>query len=215
MPDPCRGTRPPWMALAGGVATVALALLGPGPAHANVSDAVPPPPQTPPAAQTPARDGEPAFDRPVAYVGIGGTFAHQNFSTPGTQDDSGSIVFRAGYRGNAFLAVELLGEVLPGFDASDAVKNDVSGYAVTFNTKLLLPLGRVEPWVMVGLGFLDINADRYRGDRDDLAFRPAAGVDLHLTPHWALYAEAAYMLPTGSVERFDYATFGGGLLFGF
>ncbi len=188
------------------VASLVLVVAGAPAATANVSEV---------AKASPPADEEPALDRAGGYVGVGGAFALQNFSTPGSQDDSGSILFRAGYRGDPYLAVEFLGEVLPGFEGDDSVDNDVNGFAVTANAKLLLPLGRVEPWLMAGIGFLDIDADSNDETREDFAFRSAAGLDVHLTPHWALYAEAAYMLPTGSVKRFDYATFGGGVLFRF
>jgi opacity protein-like surface antigen len=164
-----------------------------------------------------AQEEDISFSRSGGYVGVGGTFALQNFSVPGDQDDSGSILFRAGYRGLPYVAVEFLGEVLPKFEGSDSLDNDVSGFAVTINAKLLVPLGRAEPYLMAGIGLLDIDEDRDRrhNRRDDFAFRSAAGFDFYLTPRWVLYAEAAYMLPTGEVKRFDYATFGGGILFRF
>ena len=160
-------------------------------------------------------DEELSFSREGGYIGVGGSFALENFNVPGGQDDSGSLLFRAGYRGLPNIAVEFLGEVLPGFDGSDSLDNDVNGFAVTINAKLLVPLGRVEPYLMAGIGFLDIDEDRRRHRRDDFAFRSAAGFDFYLTPRWVLYGEAAYMLPTGDVKRFDYATFGGGILFRF
>ncbi len=72
----------------------------------------------------------------------------------------------------------------------------------------------IEPYAMIGIGILDIDQDLRHGE-DDFAFRGAAGVDFYLTPRWALYGEASYLLGTGDVSDFDYATFGGGLLFRF
>jgi hypothetical protein len=158
---------------------------------------------------------EPEFSRAGGYLGLGGAFALENFDIAGDQDDAASISFRGGYRGLSWLAVEFLGEVLTTFDGSDSVDNDVKGFSVTVNGKLVAPLGRVEPWVMAGIGFLDIDEDRRRNRQDDFVFRSAAGLDVYLTRNWALYTEAAYFLPTGEVKRYDHATFGGGLLFRF
>jgi hypothetical protein len=155
-----------------------------------------------------------AYSREGAYVGVGGTFAAEIFSGIGDQDDGSSIMFRAGYRGYPWLAVEFLGEVLPKFEGSDRIDNDVNGFAVTINAKFLLPLERFEPFAMVGVGILNIDQD-LRNRKDDFAFRGAVGLDFYLTPSWALYGEAAYLLPTGDVDDFAYATFGGGILFRF
>ncbi len=157
----------------------------------------------------------PSFSRNGGYLGLGGAFALENFRDEGDQDDSASIAFRAGYRGYPWLAVELLGEVLTAFDDSSQQGNDVKGFVVTVNAKAIAPLGRVEPWLMAGIGFLDIDADRRSGRRDDFAFRSAAGLDVYLTPSWALYGEASYLLPTGEVKRYEHATFGGGILYRF
>lgn len=154
----------------------------------------------------------PSWSRPGGYLGVGGTFALQDFD--GSYDDSGSIMFRAGYRGLPNVGVEFLGEVLPEFDDRDSRDDDVSAFAVTVNGKLLLPLGRAEPYLMAGIGILDIDEEG-RSRRDDFAFRAAGGLDFYLTPYWAIYGEAAYLLPVGEVDDFPFATFGGGLLFRF
>lgn len=189
--------------------TLALLLLVAGPAWGNISEAAAQ--QDPSSAQ---EEGVLAYSRNGGYIGLGGSFAAENFSAIGNQDDGSSVLFRAGYRGYPFLAVEFLGEVLPHFEGSDPFDNDVSGFAVTVNAKVLWPLGRIEPYAMVGIGILDIDQD-LRHREDDFAFRGAAGVDFYLTPRWALYGEASYLLGTGDVSDFDYATFGGGLLFRF
>ena len=161
-----------------------------------------------------ADDDELAYSRAGAYVGLGGSYAQDDFSGPGSYDSSGSILFRAGYRGLPNVAVEFLGEVLPEFQGNGASDGDVDGFAVTVNLKLLAPLWRFEPYAAIGLGILDIDADD-RKREDDFVFRFAAGLDLYLTPHWALYGEAVYMLPTGDVDDYAYATFGGGFLYRF
>jgi hypothetical protein len=149
------------------------------------------------------------------YVGIGGHAAFENFDIPGRQDDAAGLVFRGGFRAYEWLAIELLGEILSTFEDDSSRRNDVTGFSVTFSAKLIAPLGRVEPWAMAGLGFLGVDEDRRGGRRDDLALRPAAGVDVYITPHWAVYGEAAYMLPTGDVRDYHYGSIGGGILYCF
>ena len=79
----------------------------------------------------------------------------------------------------------------------------------------LFPFGSGLLLALLAIGFLDIDEDRRDNRREDFAFRPSIGVDVYLTHHLALYGEAAYTLPTGSVRRYDFATFGGGILFRF
>ena len=160
------------------------------------------------------QEQELSYARSGGWVGLGGAYAEENFSSVGSYDNAGSILFRAGYRGLPNVAVELLGEVLPEFQSDGASDGDVDGFAVSANLKLLLPLGRIEPWGALGLGILSIDSDAQHRE-DDFAFRSAAGLDLYLTPHWALYGEVAYMLPAGDVDDYDYATFGGGFLYRF
>jgi hypothetical protein len=186
-------------------------ILLPGLAAGNVSEAVAEPGSSADAAD---EETQLAYSRSGGYIGVGGTFAVESFSAIGNQDDGASVIFRAGYRGYPFFAVEFLGEVMPLFEGTDAIDNDVNGFAVTVNAKALWPLGRAEPYAMVGIGILDIDQD-IRNRRDDFAFRGAAGVDFYLSPSWALYGEAAYLVGTGDVSDFDYATFGGGILFRF
>ena len=157
-----------------------------------------------------------SYSRPGAYVGLGGAAAIENFaSKEGGHDDSVAIVFRGGYRGSPYLAVELLGEVVTQFEGTDALDNDVHGFAVTLNVKGLLPLGRFEPFAMIGMGLLDIDADRHRDRRDDFAFRSAVGLDFHITRHWAAYAEAMYLLPAGEVSKYKFGTLGAGIVYRF
>ena len=157
-----------------------------------------------------------AYSREGAYIGLGGAYAVESFdSNEGDHDDAGALVFRAGYRGYPYFAVELLGEVFTKFEGTDDLDNDIHGFAVTLNAKGVLPLGRFEPFAMIGIGFLDIDADRRRDRRDDFAFRSAVGLDFHITPHWVAYAEGMYLLPTGEVSNYDLATFGAGILYRF
>jgi hypothetical protein len=159
-------------------------------------------------------EGDAAFSRNGAWVGAGGGFVLEDFDRDGFYDNSGVLSFRAGYRGLPYLAIELLGEVLPEFEGDQASDGDVDGFAVTANGKLFLPLGRFEPWIMGGLGFLDINPDR-KAREDDFALRFAAGLDCYLAPRWALYFETAYVLPTGKVSDYRYSQYSTGLLFRF
>lgn len=191
--------RPGWLVLRASLAVLAAGLLASSSVRADGAD-----------------DGEEelAYSRAGGWVGLGGAYAQENFSGVGSYDNSGSLLFRAGYRGLPNVAVEFLGEVLPEFQSDGASDGDVDGFAVTANLKLLLPLGPIEPYAALGLGILDIDSDE-RSREDDFAFRFAGGLDLYLTPHWVLYGEAAYMLPTGDVDDYDYATFGAGFLFRF
>ncbi len=167
-------------------------------------------------AKSEATNESDVYSRYGGYVGLGGALAIEDFDdSKGSYDDSAAVILRAGYRGLPFLSVEIVGDILIGFDGGDDFDNDVDGFAATVNAKFHLPLGRIEPFAAVGGGILGLEEDKRHHDREDFVFRFASGADFYLTKHIALYGEASYMLGVGEVSDFDYATVGGGLLLRF
>jgi opacity protein-like surface antigen len=102
------------------------------------------------------------------------------------------------------------------------------------NVKAILPLGRFEPYLSGGVGFMYGNQlqitdawerneagalveKRLSKSNDPVVFmgRVAGGVDFALTDTFGLFAEAAYLMPTSSLSEFDAiaVNFGGRLTF--
>jgi opacity protein-like surface antigen len=181
----------------------------------------------------PAEAAPSAFDREGWYGGLAAVYAMEDFDQP--FDDSAGAAIRLGYRAHAHVAAELRYEWLEGFDSSgfipafaDPALNlpdgdaELDTHQATLAAKLFVLTGRVQPYALVGGGLLVVNtelkADKFKKPfRVQLGFagRFAAGVDLYLTEHIVLGAEAAYLVPTGPVSGERYGSFELGLQYRF
>lgn len=149
------------------------------------------------------------FDRFGPYLGVGGSFAtafwdeqlEDKLGVPVDVDDAWGVNARAGLRILGALAVEAQYEWLNTYSVKvqgiDAV--DLRSHALTANLKLYLPFWRVQPYLLGGIGFADIQFDDklglgISGSETSLAGRAAAGLDLYLAEHIALYAEGGVLV---------------------
>jgi opacity protein-like surface antigen len=169
------------------------------------------------------------FNRPGAFVGLG-----MNYGVPGFQDTGGvsfgdSLGFnvRGGYRFNEFVAVEGIYEYMDDFGtgrqrvAGSTVTEDTKTNAFSINGKLLLPLGRFQPYLSGGIGFLNADAElkldgrHFNGSGTSFAGRFAGGVDVWATDHISLYAESAYTMGTDTLSDLYYFNVGWGARYNF
>jgi hypothetical protein len=181
------------------------------------------------------------YGREGGYVGLGGTYLFESFDTddieddiedglaaagfPGVNasvdvDDTWGLNARLGGRFGSWFAMELVGDWFDEADvdvdlsgAGPGVSADVEAWAVTYNLKGYLLTGRVQPYVLAGGGYLDIDADEV--DAGDFTWRLGGGYDFYTTENIVLNLEAAYYVPTGDVRDFDFITVGLGLLYRF
>ncbi len=115
------------------------------------------------------------------YIGIGGTFAKQDFDTgdldkalagSGLSADFGDtwgLNVRAGYKFNRYIAAELAFDYLPGYDWDVATriggtpvagKVSVDVMAWTLSAKISpFDLQKVKPYFIVGVGIMNASAD--------------------------------------------------------
>lgn len=102
------------------------------------------------------------YAAPGGYLILGGLNAFQHFSNTGGNDftDSWGFEMRGGYRMNPFLALEVGGDFLSGFETNAFVQQTgrrealtIDGGNITANAKVHLPwFGRLQPYGMFGLG---------------------------------------------------------------
>lgn len=183
-------------------------------------------PAAPPAPPAVMEEEEPDYARTGAYIGVGGNYAINNFDglnplngpTTDSVDNSSGYFVRAGYRVHANVAVEARFEHFLGFE-TDPGPGHLEGYAVTANVKGFILTGRYQPYVLFGMGYLDLNSPgNDQGDAiagDDFAMRFGGGLDGYVTENISMGPEVAYVLPTGDASDLDMVTISLGLNYRF
>jgi opacity protein-like surface antigen len=195
---------------------------------------------------------QPEKDRSGPFLGLGISYFIEEFPKIGQTnlgrdyrtdfDDSWGFNLRGGYRFNDYLAAEGVMEYADGYSSKvslppaglgvDSETIDDSRWSIDFalNAKAILPLGRFEPYVSGGIGFLYMNElkieeleipgegrSKLSQSDDPVVFmgRVAAGVDFAINDTFGLFAEAAYLMPTSSQSDFNAiaVNFGGRLTF--
>ena len=190
-------------------------------------EVVPPPPPPPVVMQE-----EDIYNRPGWSVGAGATFAIPAFQG-GLNDlnfgDGWGFNVRGGYRFNEYFAIEGIYEYINEFQTDVGRRQgfDVSIWtnAFTVGPKLILPLGRFQPFLGGGVGFVNANLDiEERFERADLSFeddntqfagRFGGGIDFFVTEHISLFADAAFTMATNDLDDLYYFSTGWGAKYNF
>jgi opacity protein-like surface antigen len=170
----------------------------------------------------------PSFARPGYYVGAGGAYASDIFESEVeevVEDAFGLPVHvdvaeswgangRFGYRFGGWFAAEIQYEWLDEFDIDVSAlglpigQASLESQAVTVNGRLIAPLWRTQPYLMVGVGgaLYDFEDDTLgdvlggSGEKAGFSGRAGGGVDLHLSEHFVLNAEASVLLTTNDFQ---------------
>jgi len=187
-----------------------------------------------------------SYTDPGGYLVIGGISAFESFqNTQGTPiDDSLGFNIRGGYRFLPQLSAELELDFISGFDfefdlpvAPGRAALTIDGGTLTANAKAHLPLGRIQPFGLVGLGGMwarlrtthpvGTTCTPYYwywyctgtyaelGNNGAFVMKFGGGVDLYLSEDIALTLDAAYVMPFGKLEDLTYTHFGWGARFAF
>jgi opacity protein-like surface antigen len=139
-------------------------------------------------------------------------------------DEAAGFKLFGGYRATPILAFEVQFEMLPESDVDlDGVGKigEMEMLAATGNMKVFMWTGRIQPFALLGLGFVraDFNDSAglgLGGTETDFGFRFGGGLDFYITEKIAVYAGADYLLPAGpDLEDFDYVSYGGGVQYRF
>lgn len=205
------------------------------------------------------------FDRPGPYVNVGGSFAYNFFDAQIEEfledelgqegsveiDESGGLNARVGYRAASWFAAELAyewidrydievgGDLGPGGSALSGKLYDIEGHTLTLNTRWIVPVWRIQPYLLIGAGysFYDVNRgpiaplleaqdsdiEIQDGNRGAFAGRVGLGIDWHLTDHFVLQTEATALVTTedfdapneGAIDDLYYLSLAAGLQYRF
>ncbi len=211
--------------------------------------------------------GEGSFSRPGVYVGISGVYQKNVFenrledllqdalssvpvpvpvpvSATLSIEDSGGLGAVIGYRLASFFAAELQYEWVDEYSVSASVTGfdsgeifGLTGHTLTANTKFILPIWRIQPYALLGVGFsswkadrgplapvlegLDPDVDIDSGKQFGLAGRAGVGVDLYITRNLLLNAQGQVVLTTlkkpdlADIDGYNYLGFTAGLQYRF
>jgi opacity protein-like surface antigen len=181
-----------------------------------------------------AQDDQDAYDRAGPYLGLAGTLAmdtqlqddlDSRLGPFGDVDVDSSLGLnaRAGYRFHPNLAAEIHYEWLSEFKIKLSSRlqgtsriTDLSGWALTFDGKVFLFTDNPHPFLLVGAGVLNIDAD-FDADETFFAARFGGGADFYVTPNIAITLDVSYVLPAGDIHGVgvDYVSIGWGLQYRF
>lgn len=160
------------------------------------------------------------YNRPGPYVGVGGSYMVSGFQGGARSADFGDTLgfnVRGGYRLNDYWALEGLYEYGDDFGAHQVVPGgDIQTNTFMGGAKLILPLGRFQPYLSGSAGFVNANADKslrrtnWDVDGTNFAGRFGGGVDLFATENVAVFLDASYTMPIKEVSDLYYFSFGWG-----
>lgn len=167
------------------------------------------------------------FARSGPYVAVGAGFAistqaedalralPDGFSTSSV-GESADIGLRLGYRLSPHFATELDLEYVLGFKASrpDIPEIwDAKVFTATWNVRAYYTTGRVQPYALVGAGFLYGNRSSssplFSGDLARFAIRLGGGLEVYVTDNIFLDAGFAYVIPFSDPYDLDYMSIRG------
>lgn len=160
------------------------------------------------AAPAGAEQG-PDYARVGGYAGLAAAGGVQTKHGDLDSNWSGGLNGRVGWRGTRWFAFEVFNEFMVDFHDTNQ-----RAYSFTGNAKVPIPLGRVEPYALAGMGLLYTKwAGTTKGDNTGFATRWGVGLDIYATKNWVVNTEAAYVLPVGSARDLDYVSLGIGFLY--
>jgi opacity protein-like surface antigen len=115
-----------------------------------------------------------------------------------------------------FLSLEAQLQYIPGVKSS-GTSAEFKPLVYTGNVKGYLPLGRFQPYGLIGIGgmtlFVDSTAPNI--DRSDFVARFGAGLEFYITENIVAVAAWNYILGTGSLDGSDFNTLSLGAQFKF
>ena len=163
--------------------------------------------------------------RAGAILGVGATFAHENFDGTGMDlEDSGGFNARVGYRFNRWVATVLEVERYQQFHGEDfstrADIGDVNGWAVGLNGVFYPIGGPYQPFAEIGINYLDmertnnsLSSPNDEKTYDGPAFRFGVGLDVYATNKFLVTTDLSYMLGISQVQDYGLLALSLGIAF--
>lgn len=144
-------------------------------------------------AADPARTG--------VYIGLGGTYAIENFDAPGGFNNGLGFNFRVGRRFHSHVAGELEIEKFSGFNGNGV---EYDAWIMGLNAKGFLLTGEWQPYLLAGIGFSDGEVSGTTNDSEEgFVTRFGGGVDYYLTDNVLASVDLTYVLNIGDLKDFD------------
>jgi hypothetical protein len=161
-----------------------------------------------------AAPNEVSYVRRGLFAGLGGATAVEFFDGDGASGEEVGLGLnvRTGFRCSERESAELEFEWIEGFDGERP--EDAALWVLTSNAKIALLTGRIQPFLLAGIGILH-GDPASRGPHTDLTGRLGGGVDVFVTQQLAVSLDASYVIPTGTVQQLDAVSIGWGLRYHF
>jgi opacity protein-like surface antigen len=178
---------------------------------------------------------EDEFNRPGFSVGLGASGMISGFQGILGRADFGNTAgfnVHGGYRLNEFFGFDAVYEYGNSFGRTGRTRtignqvitrnSDIQTNSFTLGPKLILPLGRFQPYLDGGVGVLNANGNvniedettgqTRSGGTTGTGFtgRFGGGFDIFLNPNWSLYLDNAYTIPADGPTNVYYYSFGVG-----
>ncbi|MFK7898607.1 MAG: porin family protein [Myxococcota bacterium] len=174
------------------------------------------------AAERAAQDREYAVET-GPYLGVAFVYGAEEFDDDLVIKSSLGAAGIVGWRISPFFATELRLTAFDGFDIQAGNgQAEIDGYAVTLNAKVYPFQTRIQPFIVLGIGGIQLESDtrlddgrRFKDQEADGLFRIGAGLDLPLSDYLSLTLEAAYLAPTDGLTDFDVTELSTGVVYRF
>jgi opacity protein-like surface antigen len=186
------------------------------------------------------------YDRRGWFAGLQGVYAREDYDVDREEKtiqsrtpfpiefslknhDAGGVRGKFGRRCHSRFSVEFEMEWLDDFAgevvnlSNGEVASDInfSTIAGTINTKGYLLTGRVQPFVLVGVGAMSVRGDAkdsgsgVKTSQDDghLVARFGGGIDFYVNRHWVVSGQADYVYSTTNLESTNYISVGFGAMY--
>ncbi len=159
------------------------------------------------------------YTRQGAYLTLTGVAGFEDFENTGySANNSLGLNIAGGYRLHPNFAIELGFEWIEGFDVSGSTQVDeVEIWTLTANSKLYFFPGQVQPFLLLGLGVMEVEQEMGSLVRQtrEFAARLGGGIELYASEHLVVSIGASYVLSAGRNDDFDYASLGWGFQYRF
>jgi opacity protein-like surface antigen len=163
----------------------------------------------------------PAFanDKEGAYIGIGGSYALQNFQIGDSSsfDNAAGFSIKAGSKQSKSSATELVFDYFPEFkwthpnywtSGSGIVSDKIRVFSVMLAQKFSIPNDTIRPYLIAGIGYMSVKSDSGSADATGFCYKGGLGIDYFVTGNISLGLEGNYVLRAGSDVKYGNLTAG-------
>ena len=141
------------------------------------------------------------------YVGIGGTYAYENFDAGVDYSNTEGLNLKAGYIINDNLAIELNYDYLQDFKYSGEIISATADVETLILAVKISTGEKVKPYIVGGLGVMrgELTASTGQSESEtDMCAKSGVGVDYFVTDDVSVGIEGAYVWGFNDLEGVEY-----------